>query len=244
MKLKDKLFIIINDQPHLNPIGIRIPEFEKLWKADKSVEKVQYAKELAYIYHMWEYDSPYYDRKNKEEEIIRDFIGKKYWRKPKRVTEALDKYKSLDETAERRALDASIAACDGLAEDLIKLRQDTDQLEIILSDLDQAMKEEEEIGRRVDLMKMKLDLQEQKMKIARASIEVMARLEKTIETAISLRKKVTKSVFKGENSDSMIGDFLYDKLMSKMNHEANQSLAEEEIKEVDKRLKELEDEQE
>jgi len=219
MKLKDKLFTVINDQPYLNPVGINIPEFKRLWEGDKTEEKVDYAKELAYIYHMWEYASPYFDRKNKEDEIIKDFIGKSRWKPTKRVLAALAKYKSLDGTAEKRALNAAVATCDALADDLGQLRQDTDQLEKILTEIDTEIKMADSIHQKVELMKMKLDLQEQKMKIAKMIMDTMPKLEKTIETTLLLRKKVTTSVFKGENADSIIGEFFMDSLMNEIAYE-------------------------
>lgn len=223
MKLKDKLFLMRHDQPYLNPIGINIPEFAKLWEADKTVEKIDYAKELAYIYHMWEYDSPYYDRKNKEEEIIRDFIGKKRWKPTKRLIAALAKYKKLDTSAEKRALDASTASCDTIANDLSRLKQDNSQLEKVLEELDVEIKQADDINRKVELLKMKMDIQEQQLKISATLTKIMPQLEKTIETTISLRKKVTTSVYKGESSDTIIGTFLYDSLMDELEYEQEQN---------------------
>ena len=211
-----------NDQPYLTPVGINIKEFEDLWNADTSADKTDYAKALAYIYHMYEYDSPYYDRKNKEAEIIKDFIGKKNWKPSKAILTALAKYASLDETAERRVLDATVASCDNIASDLSKLRQETDQLEVILKELDKEIKQADEIERKVLLMRTKLDLQEQKMKISKMIMDMMPKLEKTVETAMLLRRKVTKAIYKGESSDSTIVEFLYDKLMDELTYEQNQ----------------------
>ena len=221
MKLKDKLFTMRNDQPYLNPVGINLPEFSKLWEADTSEEKIEYAQELAYIYHMWEYDSPYYDRRNKEEEIIRDFIGKKRWSPTLRLKAALDKYKTLDNCAEKRALDASVVTCDAIAEDLGRLRQDSKQLEAVIMELDNEIKQADDINRKVDLLSMKMDIQEKQLKISTTLTKIMPALEKSIETTINLRRKVTTAVYKGESSDSTVGVFLYDKLMDEIEHEQN-----------------------
>lgn len=221
MKLKDKLFVVRNDQPHLNPIGVNIPAFAKLWDADTSIEKIEYAKELAYIYHMWEYDSPYYDRKNKEEEIIRDFIGKKNWKPTKRLTAALEAYAEFDNCAEKRLLDAAVASCDALARDLTRIRQDSKQLEKVVQEIDQEINNAEEIDRKIELLSNKISVQEKQLKVSTLLSRIMPQLESTIETTISLRKKVTTSVYKGESSDTLVGDFLYDKLMIEIDYEQN-----------------------
>jgi len=222
MRLKDKLFTIINDQPYLNPVGLHIAEFEALRAADKTEAKIEYAKSLAYIYHMWEYDSPYYDRKNKESEIIRDFIGKATWKPSKALLKAYDKYIQLDECAEKRLLDAAVTSCDRIASDLSTLKQESDQLELLLKELDVSIKASDKIEKKVDLMKIKLDFQEQKMKISKSIVDTLPKVEKAIETVLNLRKKVTKAVFKGESTDSVIGEFLYDKLMNELSYEQDQ----------------------
>jgi hypothetical protein len=222
MNLKDKLFQMRNDQPYLNPVGIHIPEFEKLWDADKSEEKIKYAQALAYIYHMWEYDSPYYDRKNKEEEIVKDFIGKKSWKPTKGILAALEKYKHLDDSAEKRALDASTVTCDAIADDLARLRQDSKQLEVVISEIDREIQQCDDIHMKVELLKMKMDIQEQQLKISTALTKIMPQLEKTIETTINLRRKVTTSVYKGESSANTVKEFLYDKLMDELDYEQQQ----------------------
>ncbi len=223
MKLKDKLFTMRHDQPYLNPIGINLPEFAKLWDMDKTTAKIEYAKGLAYIYHMWEYDSPYYDRKDKEAEIIRDFIGKKRWKPNKKLIAAYDKYKALDTTAEKRALDASVASCDAIADDLSRVRQDTAQLERVITEIDIEIKRADNIDRKVDLLTMKMEMQEKQLKMSTALIKIIPQLEKTIETTISLRKKVTTAIYKGESTANIIGEFLYDKLMDEIEYEQSQN---------------------
>jgi len=223
MKLKDKLFNMVNDQPFLQPVGIHIPEFAALWDADKSEEKIQYAQELAYIYHMWEYDSPYYDRKNKEEEIIKDFIGKKGWKPAKRVLAAFERYKQLDESPERLALDAAIASCNSIASDLINLKRESSEVAMIFTEIEQEILRAESIFKKVDLLNMKLKIQEQRMSIAKMISDIMPRLEKTIETVLNLRKKVTASVYKGENTDAIVGDYLYEKIMDEIDYEQSQN---------------------
>jgi len=211
-----------HDQPHLTPIGIHIPEFAKLYDADKTLAKMEYARELAYIYHMHEYDSPYYDRKNKEEEIIRDFVGKKRWKPTKRVIAALAKYKSLDRCAEKRALDAAVTSCDSLADDLLRIRQDTQQIDDVIKEIDLEIKRADNIDRKVDMLTMKLEMQDKQLKNSLSLAKIMPQLEKNIDTVMSLRKKVTTSVYKGESSDSTIGEFMYDKLMDELAYEQKQ----------------------
>lgn len=220
MKLKDKIFQILNEQPHLHPIGIHLPEFAKLRDADKSEDKSKYAQQLAYVYHMHEYDSPYYDRKNKEQEIGKDYFGKRNFKPTKMLAAALQRYKELDSCAERRALDAATTACDMIAENINKMSTDSSQFEHIISILDEDIKNGTTTAHKIHAFQQKLDIQEQQMKILTSITKTMPQLEKTIETSLNLRKKVTTAVFKGEGSDSMIGEFLFDTLMDELQYEA------------------------
>ena len=211
------------DQPYLNPIGINIPEFKKIWEADKSEDKSQYAKELAYIYHMCEYDSPYYDLENKEDRIIKDFIGKTSWRKPKRVDNAMEVYRSMDTASERRSLDAAVIACDAVASDLKQVRNESKALQNLLDEIDSEIKGAADVYARMELMKEKLFLQKEKMAISKTITDVFPKLEKTVESLINLRKKVTKAVYKGESAGANIAKkFLMDNLMDELDYEQDE----------------------
>jgi hypothetical protein len=219
MKFKDKVFQMRNDQPYLNPIGINMPEFAKLYKADKSASKSKYAAELAYVYHMWEYDSPYYDLRDKESKIIRDYIKRPNWKPTKQVQDALAAYEALDDCAEKRALDAAISVCDQISESITEMDTNAGQFTEIIQEIEREIKEADSIDLKIALLKQKLDLKEQHMKILTAITKTMPQLEKTIETSISLRKKVTQAVYKGENASEVIGQFLMDDLMDELDHE-------------------------
>jgi hypothetical protein len=208
------------DQPYLNPIGINIPEFKKLWDADKSEDKSQYAKELAYIYHMCEYDSPYYDLEDKQEKVIKDFIGKTSWRIPKRVTNCIEAYKGLDTASEKRSLDAAVVACDAVAADLEQVRNESKALQNLLEEIDREIAGAEDVYARMELMKEKLFLQKEKMIISKTITDVFPKLEKTVESLINLRKKVTKAVYKGESAGAHTAKkFLLDDLMEELDYE-------------------------
>ena len=66
-------------------------------------------------------------------------------------------------------------------------------------------------------------MQEKQLKMSTALIKIIPQLEKTIETTISLRKKVTTAIYKGESTANIIGEFLYDKLMDEIEYEQSQN---------------------
>ena len=56
--LKD-CFNLIDNVPVIEPVGLHIPEFKKLWLFDKSKDKLEVRKLLVYIYQMYSYGTAY-----------------------------------------------------------------------------------------------------------------------------------------------------------------------------------------
>jgi len=101
-----------------------IPEFRALVKRDKGSpgdsqgrKKQRAARELAYIYHMSSYESPY---RVYEEDLRRDLLQKDVfhdmpeWKEDKLVREALSKYEELSQSEMTLLLGAAISAVNKL----------------------------------------------------------------------------------------------------------------------------------
>lgn len=222
MRLKDKIFIMDGDQPELNAVGIHIPEFQKLYVSDSSEDKSTYKKQLAYVYHMCEYDSPYYDSDTKEADIIRDFIGKSYWRKPKMVDAAVEAYKRLDNSPEKTTLDSALSACRSISRDIEQLTKSSSNVDKLIEELEKSIGDDKtyDMMDRVDMAKMKLDLEKDKIKTADTLANIFSKLDKNIQTIVELRKKVTMAVYKGENAGATITkSFLIDELLEELDNE-------------------------
>lgn len=213
-----------NNDPTLQAIGINIPEFMRLWKRDLDPDKSRYRAEVAYIYHMVEYDSPYYDRPNKHQTIAKDYMKNEDWEADPLVLAALKKYESLDSSSEKRTLDSAIMACESVAEDLKKLSLSTNQIELVLAEVDTLIAESDTTIEKVELLKQKMDLQKEKLNMSKLITDIFPRLEKHVSTIISLRAKVTKAVYKGETSGGAVAtNFLLDKLNSLLDYEQMQN---------------------
>ena len=201
MKLKDKLFVMKNNEPMLNAIGINIPQFTKLWNEDKSSNKSQYAKEVAYVYHMCDYESPYYDVKDKEKEISKAIMNKENYVPPKRVKDCIELYKKLEDTPEKRALDASLSNCDAISESLASYSHDATQMNNLMKEIDIEMQNCDTVYEKVQLLSSKNDIKQQVINLAKSAADLIPKLEKNIESIIKLREKLTKTIYDSTDSN-------------------------------------------
>jgi hypothetical protein len=213
MTLKDKLFIVRDDQPYLNPVGINVPEFKKLWEADKTEEKAQYAKELAYIFHMCDYQSPYFDIDNKHEEVAKAYMGGPKYKPTKRVTNAIEMYKKMQYGPEHRALDAAVALGDSLTETAMQANQETTSLSKLLEKIDVEAKLANDVYTEMALAKEKLDIRKQSLDIAKASTDLIGKIDKNIDSLLMIRRKVTTATYQSADNPNSIDKFLIDEFL-------------------------------
>ena len=207
------MFRMVDDQPYLNPVGISLPEFQKLWKADKSESKSQYAKELAYVFHMCDFDSPYFDMMNKEEEVAKSFMGSSSYKPPKRVKDCIALYMKLQSNAERRALDAAVILCDSITDLANKDRTDAKQLENTLKAYDKEIDKEDDPLVKLAMIKEKLEIKKQVMDLANVSTNLISKLDKNIESLVQLRVKVIQASYTQEDNSTSISNFLIEDLI-------------------------------
>jgi hypothetical protein len=210
MRFEDKVFTVVNDQPRLSAVGLNIPAFMKLWEEDTTEDKSQYAKELAFVYHMCTYRSPYYDVVNKQEAIGRDYMGDKKYKPSKRVTDAVSVFVEMQNSSELRALDAATSSADMIAKDLRNMEMESVEFNKLIKEIDVYVK--------IELMGHKMKLQENKLKINDQIVGLSTKLEKQIESIKLLRERVTKAEYSGEMS-SMIDSFLIDDILEDLKNE-------------------------
>jgi hypothetical protein len=212
MKLKDKLFTVRDDQPYLTPVGINIPEFEALWRADTSKDKSQYAKELAYIFHTCDFESPYFDMVDKEKEVSKAYMNSEKYKPTKRVEKCIEIYHKMQDSVERRALDSAITLCENINIIANQNQTDTGQFELLLNEIDREIKDCDDVGIKIELMKHKIDLKSKMLGIAKDSTALIPSLEKYIGSINELRVKTMKALYENEFNTKSIGNFLIDDL--------------------------------
>lgn len=111
------IFELKDNQITIRTEALTIPEFKKIWDADRSKHKDAAFKEFAYIYHSTNYNSPYsnFPEDKKEESIIHDIINDKKWKLSKETREAKEKYISITQTSKQRLLESAKYKIDEIA---------------------------------------------------------------------------------------------------------------------------------
>ena len=102
------LFEFKNHKVIITPQALLIPEFKTIW--DNKDEDVA-IKELSYVYFIADYNSPYALSLSPEalaEIVAKDFMKDVNYDPPPHVQEAINRYKSLQETPAMHLLDASL----------------------------------------------------------------------------------------------------------------------------------------
>ena len=104
-----KLFNFVNYRLEIRPEAFTIQVFKLLVDRDKSKTKDVALKELAYIFHMCDFTSPYSSSLNdgeRSDRIIKDVVKIKGWNPDDKVKEAIKIYKELDETITSKYLES------------------------------------------------------------------------------------------------------------------------------------------
>lgn len=84
-----------------------LKEFKKIWSRDRSRGKDKSLKELAYVYHVADYQSIYrnYHIDTREAKIKLDLFDDRQWNPDKDILAAIEKYKELQTTLSMQLLD-------------------------------------------------------------------------------------------------------------------------------------------
>jgi hypothetical protein len=108
-----ELFDIIGSEVVLSPTSLSVPQFKALWDRDKTKTKDKATKEIKYVVFLLNYLSPYRDLPEAEREVYlkKDIIKNPNWEPDEKVKEAIEIYKTLQDTTYSRVLrDAKYAA--------------------------------------------------------------------------------------------------------------------------------------
>ena len=113
------LFIIKSNNPYPSPEALLIPEFKALWDRDKNTGRLKtYATEdLAYVYYMVDYQSPYraYPPEERTKEIRGAVIqSRSRWKEDEPIKAAMVRYDKLQQTPSMRFLFAVEQTVEGL----------------------------------------------------------------------------------------------------------------------------------
>ena len=114
-----KVFDISNGVVVLDPSRLIIPEFNDVWKRDKTKDKTKAIKELSYIVFMYDLsvDNPYRGYLENERRLVlkRDFFNSTAWEPDEVVSKAIKKFRELGETTNTRLLASARSAAEKLA---------------------------------------------------------------------------------------------------------------------------------
>ena len=104
-----KVFTIENGLPVISAEALLIPQFKVLYDRDKTKDKSNCVKELAYIYFSTDYQSIYlsYTKDIREERLSEDFMGNKTYKPDGKVIAAIEKYDELQQTPTMNFLKAA-----------------------------------------------------------------------------------------------------------------------------------------
>ena len=104
-----RLFLIEKNIVVPNPAALTIKEFKEVWLRDKSKNKEQALKELAFTYFLADYKSVYLSvpAEEREQTIIEDIFEDNYWKPDKAVQAAVLKYQALQEVPTMRLLSSA-----------------------------------------------------------------------------------------------------------------------------------------
>lgn len=162
------LFIIKSGNPQPSPEALLIPEFKALWSRDKTTGKLKTraVEDLAYVYFMMDYQSPYraYPEVERSEEVRKDHITRGRWKEDAEIKTAMEKYDKLQETPNMRFLKAVEQTLEGLTNYFENLNFDP--------------KKEDEEGKRVPVSD------------AKKAMDAVSQAGKLLASVQSLREKV------------------------------------------------------
>jgi len=105
-----KLFDLKERTVIVSPEALLVPEFEKLWKKDKTKDKGVAIRQLSFIYFVCDYRSPYRSAHtiNKLESIVgKDFMKDENYAPDPDMRVAMEKYRELQRTPSMSLLDAA-----------------------------------------------------------------------------------------------------------------------------------------
>ena len=212
MSLANKLFEMVNDEPVFTPVLINLPVFKKLYAKDKSDTKKKYAKDFAFIWYFCDPKSPFRDSQDRIGDAYFAAYGTRNVTIPKELQDCIDEYILRQSTAETRSLDSSLRVCDNLINTLKKSEEDTSEYLRLIKDLDNQMKEIDDLDDRITLAESKLKLEKALADKTKDSADLIPKITKLVESLLDLRTRVKKSVedLENDNTNAIQNFIIYD----------------------------------
>jgi predicted transcriptional regulator len=187
-----RLFRVTDDfEIEILPETLLYPEFNAIVKRGKK-DKDKVIKELAYIYHMSNLESPYasYPPKERHKRLVNDLFNNHLWQPDELVSKGIDRYKEENHTATSKTIETVINALykanvivNTLIEEIEQNLQDNKHksginnkkgqivsgIELMLNDLQSLIKTSNEIPKSIDVFEKLLDkiIKEKEMKESR-----------------------------------------------------------------------------
>lgn len=216
--MRDRLFTIVDGEPVIQAPLVNLSSFKKLWETDKTEDKSMYKKWMLYIYYMYDYRSEFFEERNKEKKILSEVFGRTDIRIPKRLKPCIKEYLSRNTPAEQRTLQAAITSADNVTDSLSKLQQDVNQLDKVIESLEKEIDKCLSAGETlvaVELTKEKLKIQESQITLTNKSADLIPKIERNVESIISLREKVEKAMAKISDKSDRLENYIIDDFLDR-----------------------------
>lgn len=129
-----KVFDLKNNQLIIEPQVLTVPEFLCLWERDKTKHKDVAFKDLSYVYHMSDFNSPYssYPEDKKEEVIKQDIYKNPKFKADKDLLKACSKYRDLSSTPKQRFFNAAMNKLDEITKFITETQVDESTIKAVL----------------------------------------------------------------------------------------------------------------
>lgn len=215
--MRNRLFTIIDGDPVIEAPLVNLKAFRELWMLDKSDDKSEYKKWMLYIYYMYDYESEFYELADKEEQVCLEIFNKKKIKIPKQLEACIKEYKSKNVPVEQRTLDAAIRSADNVTSNLTKLQQNVEQLDALMTALEKEISNALKAGETmvaVELTKEKLTIQKTQLDLVDKSSSLIPKIEKSVNSIISLRSAVEKAVSNDKSNNTRLENYLIDEFIN------------------------------
>lgn len=162
---------------------------------------------------MCDFHSPYYDIKDKHKEVAKAYLGSASYKPPKRVKDCIALYKKLQHTTAHRSLESAVSLADSINTLAQQTSSDSEQMAKLVKGIDKEIKTSGDVYIEMALTKEKLDLRKQSLDIAKLSTDLIAKIEKNIDSLLKLKQKVNRATYEANDSAKSINNFLIDKFL-------------------------------
>lgn len=227
MNICDKLFIVGEDyQPEFTPVLVNLPPYKQLYIEDKTSDKSDFSKQLAYIWLTCDMRSPYFD----SDTIIQDSksaaFGDLDYKISNTLNLCLEDYKRRQSTAESRALESALYVVEGIGKSLRSQDEDSSQEEKLIIDVNKQLDalanntSQSAMETKAQLVMFKQELREKMNRNYQMRLKLIPDLTKSVTDLMKLREQLRNLIIeidsnnnKDKISDFMIHEFIKDDLI-------------------------------